>query len=176
MNKEKFTGKAEAYTKARPGYPDAAIDYIVNLVSSDAVFTDVGAGTGKFTELLARKGYQIFAVEPNTDMQEQLVNILSPFPNAKTVIGSAEATNLADNSVDVITCAQALHWFDPNAFRNECRRIGKPDSIVIAVYNNTPGGSSIAHSKLSTDVFFTNSTVREFLNPIFYSRENGLHI
>ena len=174
MNTEKFTGKAEAYAKARPGYPDAAIDYIVSLMSPDAVFADVGAGTGKITELLAQKGYHIFAIEPNTDMQEQLSITMSSYPNAKTVVGSAEATNLPDNSVDVITCAQALHWFDPNAFWDECRRIGKPDSIIIAVYNNTPGGSSITHSKLSTEVFFTNPTVREFPNPIFYTREKWL--
>ena len=174
MNTEIFTGKAEAYAKARPGYPDAAIDYIVGLVPHDAIFADVGAGTGKFTELLAKKGYPIFAVEPNADMQEQLAVTLSSYPNAKPIAGSAEATTLPDNSVDVITCAQALHWFDPNAFWNECRRISKPDSIVIAIYNNTPGGSSIAHSKLSTDVFFKKPTMREFPNPIFYTREKWL--
>lgn len=173
-NTERFTGKAEVYAKARPSYPDAAIDYLVSLALPGAVFADVGAGTGKLTELLARKGYQIFAVEPNADMQEQLTVTLSPYPNARTVVGSAEATTLPDKSIDIITCAQALHWFDPNSFRDECRRIGKPRSIVIALYNNTPGGNSIEHSKLSTDAFFTNPTVREFPNPLFYTREKWL--
>lgn len=174
MNTEIFTGKAESYAKARPGYPDTAIDYIVSLVPPDAVFADVGAGTGKFTELLADKGLPIFAVKPNDDMREQLATTLSSFPNAQIIAGSAEATTLTTGSVDIITCAQALHWFDPTAFWDECKRIGKPDSIVIAVYNNTPGGSSIAHSKLSTDVFFNNPTVREFPNPIYYTREKWL--
>jgi len=174
MNTEIFTGKAEAYAKARPGYPDEAIEYIKSLVPPNAVIADVGAGTGKFTELLANSSYTVFAVEPNADMREQLAVTLTPFSNAKIVDGSAEATTLPDRSVDVITCAQALHWFDPNAFWAECRRIGKPDSIVIAIYNNTPGGSSITHSKLSTDVFFSNPIVREFPNPMFYTWENWL--
>ena len=72
--------------------------------------------------------------------------------------------------VDVANCP--LHWFEPDAFRAECKRIGKPGALVIAIYNNTPGGSSMTHSKCSTDVFFTNPTAREFPNPIFYTRES----
>ena len=174
MNTEIFTGKAEAYAKARPSYPDEAIEYIKSLVPQNAVFADVGAGTGKFTELLAQNNCSLFAVEPNTDMREQLVVTLASYPNTKIINGSAEATTLPDYSVDVITCAQALHWFDPDAFRKECRRIGNPDALVIAIYNNTPGGSSVAHSKLSTDVFFKNPEVREFPNPMFYTRESWL--
>lgn len=174
MNTEKFTGKAEVYAKARPGYPGAAIDYVCSLVPSGAIFVDIGAGTGKFTQLLAAHGYTVFAVEPNADMREQLAVTLAPYPNAKIVDGSAEATTLTDQSVDVITCAQALHWFDPDVFRTECRRIGKPGCLVIAIYNNTPGGSSIKHSKQATDVFYTNPTIREFPNPMFYTRENWL--
>lgn len=174
MNTEIFTGKAESYTKARPGYPDAVTDYIRGLVPLSVVFADVGAGTGKFTLLLARSGYSVFAIEPNADMQKQLAVTLAPCPNTKIVVGSAEATTLPDHSVDVITCAQALHWFDMGAFRAECCRVCKPGGIVIAVYNNTPGGSSVTHSKLSTDTFFRNPTVKDFQNPIFYTREKWL--
>jgi len=174
INTEKFTGKAESYAKARPGYPDAAMDYISTLMKPDAVIADIGAGTGKFTELLTKRGYNVFAVEPNADMREHLATALQPYTNTKIVDGSAEATTLPDHSVDVITCAQALHWFDPNAFWAECRRIGKPGGIVIAIYNNTPGGSSIQYSKQSTDVFFKNPAIREFPNPMFYTRDHWL--
>jgi len=172
VNKELFTGKAESYAKARPGYPQEAMDYISTLISVDAVIADIGAGTGKFTEQLAVRGYKIFAVEPNSDMREQLAVSLAAFSNTTIVPSPAEATTLPNQSIDVITCAQALHWFEPDAFRAECIRIGKPGAIVIAIYNNTPGGSSMTHSKSSTDVFFANPTVREFPNPIFYTREN----
>ena len=174
MNTEKFTGKAQSYTNARPGYPNEAIAYIRSLFSADAIIADIGAGTGKFTELIARHNYEIFAVEPNDDMREQLSITLAAFPKTKIVEGTAEITTLPDNSVDVITCAQALHWFEPEAFRTECRRIGKSDVLVITIYNNTPGGSSITHSKQSTDIFYKNPTVMEFPNPMFYSRESWL--
>jgi 16S rRNA A1518/A1519 N6-dimethyltransferase RsmA/KsgA/DIM1 with predicted DNA glycosylase/AP lyase activity len=108
LNTEGFTGKAKAYAAARPGYPDEAINYICSLVPANAVFADIGAGTGKFTELIAQCGFEIYAVEPNADMREQLVVTLAQFPNAEIIIGTAEKSTLPDRSVDVITCAQAL--------------------------------------------------------------------
>ncbi|MDR1059787.1 MAG: class I SAM-dependent methyltransferase [Clostridiales bacterium] len=174
MNTEKFTGKAQAYAAARPGYPDAALEYICSLAPEGAVFADIGAGTGKFTALLARYGYEIFAVEPNGDMREQLAATLAPFSNAKIAHGTAEATTLPGHSVDIIACAQALHWFDMGAFQAECRRIGKSGALAISIYNNTPGGSSIAHSKQSAEAFFSSPATREFQNPQFYSRESWL--
>jgi ubiquinone/menaquinone biosynthesis C-methylase UbiE len=174
MSTEIFTGKAEAYASARPGYPGGAIDYICSLVPPDAVIIDVGAGTGKFTLPLAERGYSVFAVEPNADMREKLAETLSAHPNAKIINGSAEATTLPGACADIITCAQALHWLDPDAFWAECRRIGKPGGLVVAVYNITPGGNSGEVSGKSTDVFFTNPTVREFPNPVSYTRESWL--
>jgi len=175
-NTELFSGKAQAYANARPGYPNVALDYIKSIVPPNAVFADIGAGTGIFTELLACKGFEVYAVEPNADMREQLAGATAAYPNVQVVNGSAEATTLPDKSVDVITCAQALHWFDLDNFRLECHRISKGDVLVIAVYNNTPSISSDFHDKvkLSTDVFYTNPTMREFPNPIFYTRESWL--
>jgi ubiquinone/menaquinone biosynthesis C-methylase UbiE len=173
-NTELFSGKADVYAKARPGYTQEVIDYIATLDPPNAVSADIGAGTGKFTELLAKNGNQVFAVEPNDDMREQLTVTLADYSNVQIISAPAENTTLSDNSVDVVTCAQALHWFDSDKFRAECRRIGKLNVLMIAVYNNTPGGSSISHSKLSTDVFFTSPTVREFDNPQFYTRENWM--
>jgi hypothetical protein len=74
----------------------------------------------------------------------------------------------------MITCAQALHWLAPDAFWAECRRIGKPGGLVVAIYNITPGGTSVEVSGKSTDTFFTNPTVREFPNPVSYTRESWL--
>jgi ubiquinone/menaquinone biosynthesis C-methylase UbiE len=215
MNTELFSGKAAAYAAARPGYPRAAIDYILDEIvprRKNLVFADIGAGTGIFTRELALRSYEnlrspsetpplrslrvcseihranckfiseqtlnagskIFAVEPNADMLSQLSSLSAEFPNVEIISAPAEKTTLPDNSVDVITCAQALHWFDPVAFAAECRRIGKADSVIIAIYNNTPGGSSISYSKSSTEIFFENPTVREFANPIRYTREKWI--
>jgi ubiquinone/menaquinone biosynthesis C-methylase UbiE len=174
MNTDNFTGKAEAYAKGRPGYPKAAIDTIVGLASLGAVFADIGAGTGKFTVKLAERGYSVFAVEPNADMRRQLAITLAPFPNAKIMNGTAEATTLPDNSVDILTVAHALHWFNLDAFRAECHRIVKPGGLVIAIYNHYPGGEMTDHYKQTIDAFFTKPTIWTCSNPMEYTRDNWL--
>ena len=174
MNIDNFTGRAEAYAIGRPGYPKAAIKYICSLVPQDAVFADIGAGTGKFTVTLAERGYSVFAVEPNADMRGQLVITLAPFPNVKIMDGTAEATTLPEHSVDVITVAHALHWFDPDAFRAECRRIIKPDGLIIVIYNLMPDGGKIHFSQQAVDAFFTKPTILDFPNPMDYTRDSWL--
>lgn len=99
MNLDNFTGKAEAYAMGRPGYPKEAIEYICSLVPQDAVFADIGAGTGKFTMELAERGYSVFAIEPNVDMRGQLAITLAPFPNVKLMDGIAETTTLPEQSI-----------------------------------------------------------------------------
>ncbi len=174
MRIENFTGKAEAYAKGRPGYPKAVIDTIVGLAPKGAVFADIGAGTGKLTVKLAEHEYSVFAVEPNADMRRQLAITLAPFSNVKIIDGTAETTTLPNHSVDILTVAHALHWFNLDAFRLECRRIVKPGGLVMAIYNLTPGGEMIHFSKKNIDAFFTNPTIWEFPNPMKYTKENWL--
>lgn len=172
MNTECFTGKAQAYAQARPGYPDEAIEFIRGLIKPDAVIADIGAGTGIFTLLLAQHGYRLYAVEPNADMREQLHFTLQSFPNATIVDGSAEATTLPDKSVDIVICAQALGWFDLNAFRSECRRIGKSNAIVISIHNEIPEENHIPENRLTNkkaaESYFNNPIAHEYKNPINY--------
>jgi len=135
MNTELFTGKADAYAKARPSYSPEAMDYIYRISPENAVFADIGAGTGKFSELIAARGSTIYAVEPNEDMRKQLAALLSEYPNASVINGTAETTALPDKCVDAAVCAQAFHWFDPVLYRAECSRILRPGGKVIIVYN-----------------------------------------
>lgn len=174
MNLENFTGKAEAYAKGRPGYPKAAIEKILEFALPDTVFADIGAGTGKFTVKLAEHGFSMYAVEPNRDMRMQLALTLAPFTNAEIVDGTAEATTLPDNSIDILTVAHALHWFNLDAFQAECRRIVKPGGLVIAIYNHEPGREMTDFCKQTIDVFFKNPTTWTFPNPIKYTRDNWL--
>jgi ubiquinone/menaquinone biosynthesis C-methylase UbiE len=171
MSTEQFTGRAEVYAKGRPGYPKAAIEAIVGLAPSEAVFADIGAGTGKFTVLLAERGYSVVAVEPNAEMREQLAMSLAPFPNVKIIDGTAEATTLSEHSVDILTVAHALHWFNPDAFRAECHRVVRPGGFIIAIYNLIPGKGMINYNKQAVDAFFKEPMVLEFLNPMDYSRD-----
>lgn len=174
MNLDNFTGKAEVYAKGRPGYPKAAIDRIIKLISDDTVFADIGAGTGKFTIKLAETGHMIYAVEPNADMRRQLEIVLAPFTNTKILSGTAEKTMLPDQSIDILTIAHALHWFDLKAFKEECNRVVKPGGFVIAIYNHEPGKEMMDFGKKAVDSFFIKPTIWTFTNPIEYTRDNWL--
>lgn len=176
MNEELFNGKTEYYEKSRPVVSKEAVDYLCSLVPSDAVFADIGAGTGKFTSLIAERGNLIYAVEPNIEMHSVLTKKLGAYSNVIIFNTSAEATGIPSKSVDVVVTVTALHWFDLNQFCTECLRILKPDGVVVAIYNSRKDElkkKSRNHSvKTATDIFFDQKceTV-EFLNPMLYSRE-----
>ena len=85
----------------------------------DHVIADVGSGTGILSKLFLENGNRVFAVEPNDEMRRAGEEYLSGFKKFSSVAGSAEATTLADASVDFVTVAQAFHWFEPVAARRE---------------------------------------------------------
>jgi SAM-dependent methyltransferase len=182
MNLEKFTGLAENYAKARPGYAAEAVSFLYDeLAPRGAVLADIGAGTGKLTELLARRGSTVYAVEPNADMRTKLVRLLASYPNARAVEGSAEHTTLERGSVDTVLCAQAFHWFDPEAFRAECGRILRPGGRVVILYNRDLDRANRVHE---AEVIRREENIRRFFgggmeravfpNPRYYSREDWL--
>ena len=176
MNTEKFSNKADNYAKGRPDYPVAVVDFIKTLIDEQPIIADIGAGTGKFTKLIADLGYQVFAVEPNQDMFNQLQITVADVPNAKTVLATSEATTLADQSIDIITVAQALHWFDLEKFKVECQRILKPNGWVVAMYNNgvDARNNQAQHRIDATKDFFVQPVIKEFRTPITYNREKWL--
>ena len=127
-NTTKFDGKGEIYAKARPGYAAGLFDYIKDTlqIPERSVFADIGSGTGIFSEHLLNSGYRVYGVEPNADMRKKAEEKLSRYKAFISVEGTGSNTTMPDQSVDCITTAQAFHWFDAEAFKKECRRIGKP--------------------------------------------------
>ena len=103
-----FGAVADAYERARPGYPEDAVRWLAGDEPCDVV--DLGAGTGKLTRSLVALGHRVTAVEP---LEEMLDRLRVAVPGAIAVRGSAEEIPLTDGSADVVTCAQAFHWFDP---------------------------------------------------------------
>lgn len=145
MTKGDFTGRAAVYDKYRPGYPEKLMDYLckANGLTEESLVADVGSGTGKFTAQLLQCGLRVAAVEPNDDMRAAAEAALSANPRFRSVCGSAERTTLESHSVDLVTAAQAFHWFDHARFREECRRILKPGASVFLVWNNRDPESEI---------------------------------
>jgi SAM-dependent methyltransferase len=104
-------------------------------LQSEHVIADIASGTGIWTRLLLENGNPVFGVEPNPDMRLAGERLLSKFPGFTSVSGTAEATTLSDESVDLVTAAQAAHWFDRARSRNEFARILKPNGWLILLWN-----------------------------------------
>ena len=138
MSVHKFTGKAEGYSKFRPRYPGALLDYLTasDSLKDGSVIADVGAGTGILTGQLLDRGFTVLAVEPNGDMRRIAERDLGFHPAFRSINGTAENTTLPNGSVDLVTVAQAFHWFDRDRFQTECRRILKPGAKVALVWNS----------------------------------------
>jgi SAM-dependent methyltransferase len=129
-----FTQAADAYRRARPTYPDPAIDWLADALDlrPGRSVLDVGAGTGKFTVGLVRTGASIIAVEPVAAMRAAFTTTL---PGIPVVEGTAEALPFADASVDAIVAAQAFHWFDPARTLAEFHRVLRPTGRIGLIWN-----------------------------------------
>ena len=127
---KRFSNRVENYVKYRPGYPQGVLTLLQDKcgMTGASAIADVGSGTGILTELLLQNGNRVFAVEPNRDMRAAAELLLGKHPNFTSIDGTAEATTLPDQSVEVITAGQAFHWFDREPTRREFVRILKPGS------------------------------------------------
>jgi SAM-dependent methyltransferase len=134
---QRFSSRVQDYVRFRPGYPPGVIDLLkaeCGLIPG-AVVADVASGTGLFTRMLLENGNRVFGVEPNPDMRKAGETFLRAYPQFVSLAGTAEATTLADRSIDLVTAAQAAHWFDrPNA-RREFVRVLKPSGWVALLWN-----------------------------------------
>src|SRR4051794_16495074 len=129
-----FDSLAEAYERARPGWPAAAIDALVDRLGLGAgsAVLDLAAGTGKLTRLLVPRFATVIAVEPLDGMRAVLERVV---PGARALAGTAEAIPLGDASVDAVVASEAFHWFDPEPAVAEMARVLRPGGGVAALYN-----------------------------------------
>jgi SAM-dependent methyltransferase len=122
-----FAQAAEAYELGRPGYPAAALEPL--RLEPDLDVLDLAAGTGKLTRELVASGASVIAVEPVAEMRAALPD------SARALDGTAEKIPLADASVDVVTVAQAFHWFDGDAALAEIHRVLRPGGRLALLWN-----------------------------------------
>lgn len=130
-----FGTVAAQYAALRPTYPPGLVPF---LVDGDAPcparrrVLDLGAGTGLMTGLLVSAGHDVLAVDPSAAMLEQLASRL---PEVTPLVAAAEALPLPDGDVDVVTAAQAAHWFDPAPAAAEMSRVLRPGGTVGLVWS-----------------------------------------
>ncbi|MCX6029842.1 MAG: class I SAM-dependent methyltransferase [Chloroflexi bacterium] len=133
---ERFSTRVENYVKYRPGYPPVVLDLLRAEcgLTPAAVVADIGSGTGLLTRLFLEHGNHVYGVEPNREMREAGERLLAAYPNFASVDGAAEATTLPDACADLVTAAQAFHWFDRVKARVEFARIG-PGGWAALIWN-----------------------------------------
>lgn len=134
---QRFSARVENYVRYRPGYPPQVIERLRQEcgLQPDSIVADIASGTGLFTRLLLENGNRVFAVEPNLEMRQAGEQALSSFCGLISVNGTAEATTLAAQSLDIVTSAQAAHWFDRVRARVEFARILKPRGWCVLLWN-----------------------------------------
>ncbi len=140
-----FSAKAEKYARYRWDYAPKAIRRIFELTGIDAgsLVADIGAGTGILTRHFVGKCQLVYAVEPNRPMRALAEQSLREMSGWQALDACAEATMLPPHSLDLITVAQALNWFDPQPTRHEFRRILKADGWLAAIRNVGSYGSGL---------------------------------
>ena len=133
----RFSDRVENYVLYRPGYPSEVLQTLNSEcgLAPGHVIADIASGTGIWTRMLLENGNPVFGVEPNAEMRNAGERLLASFPNFTSIAGTAEATTLADHSVDFITAAQAAHWFDRTRSRREFVRILKPGGWLVLLWN-----------------------------------------
>lgn len=135
---ERFSDRVADYVRYRPDYPPALLRWLdtVQGVTAHWRVADIGAGTGISSKMFLDAGHTVTAVEPNTAMRTAAIEWLGRYPAFRAVDGRADASTLADDSVDLISVAQAFHWFDPSATRREFHRILRPGGLAAIYWNS----------------------------------------
>ncbi|KAF2435033.1 S-adenosyl-L-methionine-dependent methyltransferase [Tothia fuscella] len=133
--------KGELYDQYRPSYPPEAVQTFLEALNvagvdnNEKVILDLGAGTGKFTELLAAReeNFKVIAVEPHGGMRQELAKKALPGVTIKD--GLASSIPLQDGSIDAVVAAQSFHWFADLDSLKEIHRVLKPDGTLGMIWN-----------------------------------------
>jgi SAM-dependent methyltransferase len=125
-----FLSIGEDYERHRPGFPEEIAAAVAPVPVRRVL--DLAAGTGKFSERLIARSDEVIAVEPS----EQMLAVLrGKLPQVRALIGTAEAIPLPDDVCDLVTVAQAYHWFDPERASREIRRVLRDSGRLALIWN-----------------------------------------
>jgi len=129
----RFADRAEIYARSRPSYPPAAIDFILADVSRPLVrIVDVGAGTAISTRLLAGANRRVVGIDPGVEM----LGAASQEAGMNLAVGRAERLPFGSGSMDLVTAFNAFHWFQPQPFFEEARRVLVADGRLALAWND----------------------------------------
>lgn len=124
-----FDRGGEAYARFRPEYPAEVTQFLASVSPGRALAVDVGCGNGQLTGHLAQHFDKVLGLDPSADQ----ITHATPHPRVEYGCAAAERLPVVDHSADLITAAQAAHWFDLPRFYDEVRRIAVPHAVVALV-------------------------------------------
>lgn len=144
-----FATIANQYASFRPTYDPELLRRLVALtghhIPAPIVALDIAAGSGQASMHLAEYAQTVFA----SDLALSQIASMPDHPRIHRYVARAEASGLPDHSIDLITVAQSMHWFDIDAFHREVHRILKPNGIIAvwtyALLSGTPELTAIIH-------------------------------
>ena len=123
-----FSGHSQTYAQSRPQYPDEIYTYLASIAPSHSLAWDCGTGSGQAALGLAKHFDHVYATDASAEQ------IAHAYPHEKVSYHAerAEHVSLDDSSVDLVTIAVAVHWFDFDEFYHEVKRVLKPDGVIAA--------------------------------------------
>lgn len=121
-----FIGQASFYAQYRPHYPQELYDFILSHVQKKDRAWDCATGSGQVAAQLATHFKQVIA----TDVSQAQLDNARQAPNIKYLVAPAESTSLETNAFDLITVAQAIHWFDIDQFYREVKRVSTKNALL----------------------------------------------
>ncbi|MFC4212021.1 class I SAM-dependent methyltransferase [Pedobacter lithocola] len=127
--KDNFSTQSAEYAIYRPTYPQELYDYLLNLIDNKDAAWDCATGNGQVARVLAQHFKSVYA----TDISEKQLNQALKMPNILYEVAPAEKINVPDKSFDLITVAQAIHWFNFDDFYSEVKRTLKPDGVLAVI-------------------------------------------
>lgn len=127
--KDNFSTVSDKYAMYRPDYPQTVFDFLYPLLKEKQNAWDCGTGNGQLARELAKD----FAHVEGTDISQAQLDHAFQEENIRYTVQAAESTSFADNSFDLITVAQAIHWFDFDKFYAEVKRVAKPNAILAVI-------------------------------------------
>jgi SAM-dependent methyltransferase len=133
----RFSHRVADYARHRPSYPPSLLAWLGETIGFTPSWriADIGSGTGIFSRLLIEHGNGVHAVEPNDEMRAEAEASLGHLAGFTSVAGTAERTTLPDHAFEMVTAAQAFHWFETDGAREEFHRILVPGGRVLVVFN-----------------------------------------
>lgn len=151
QRKNWYSPAAEAYSQARPSYPQAVITQVIDIaqLSRDARILEVGCGPGTATLSFAALGYSMLCLEPNPDFYQLAIHNCQHYPKIEIQNTSFEEWNLQAGQFDAVLAASSFHWIPAEVSYQKAAQALKPDGSLILLWNKELQPSQAVYQHLS---------------------------